>query len=147
MCIRATLVAYAGLRVKGVPIITREATSCYWQELKELQNLWTSNQSEGQFNWQSMQDQEMIKYQLHRLCDKDMRGDISTHGIPLQVFPYTKVQLFTELLQPCLTCHVSVAKLYNREQDIHKVYTHFPLIVIADKTLWRVWETVLYTAS
>ena len=32
----------------------------------------------------------------------------------VMVFPYTKDQLVAELLQPCLACHVSVAKLYNR---------------------------------
>ena len=51
----------------------------------------------------------------------------------VMVFPYTKDQPVTGLLQPCLACHVSVSKLYNRQQGIYKVYTDFPLIVIAEK--------------
>ena len=50
-------------------------------------------------------------------------------------YPYEKDQLVTELLQPCLVCHVSVAKLFNRQQGIHMVYTDSPLIAIANKTL------------
>ena len=49
--------------------------------------------------------------------------------------PYTKDQLVTGLLQPCLACHVSVAKLCNRHQGIHEVYTDFPLIAIADNSV------------
>ena len=50
----------------------------------------------------------------------------------MQAFPYTKDQLVTGLLPPCLACHVSVAKLYNRQQSTHKVYTDFPLIKTHD---------------
>ena len=37
--------------------------------------------------------------------------------------PYEKDQLVTELLQPCLVCHVSVVKLFNRQQGIRMVCT------------------------
>ena len=42
--------------------------------------------------------------------------------------PIQKDQVVTGLLQPCLACHMSGTKLYNRQQGIPRVYTDFPLI-------------------
>ena len=58
-------------------------------------------------------------------------GTINSFKQPKCAFPYEKDQLVTVLLQPCLVCHVPVAKMFNRQQGIHMVCTDSLLIVIA----------------
>ena len=79
-----------------------------------------------EFNWQSMQDQEMIRYRSYRLCNRDIRGDISTHGITLQVLApgFWKI-----LLAPVIMYHVCFIIRWCHFYSKHILYSDNSLML------------------
>ena len=99
---RANNTHYLPCCLKECPLLQEKPLHVIGKNWKSYRN-YEQGTNWKEFNWQSMHDREMIRYWSHRLCDRDIWGDISTHGITLQVLApgFWKI-----LLVPVIVCHV-----------------------------------------